>query len=405
MTLFEEGKLDEAREAVEAAILLMPDYYLVYYQLGNILERIGDTEKALEAVKRSIELRPDFAQAILKAGLLYEVLDLRDEALKMYRLVLEKGREGDREGEIARLRLRGLRQWQGSFGISQHYNTNITLGRIAQGSPSTGYSLNLRFLPVQSNRYRLTASMGSSRSIQYLSQFVSDGLSFSLVGGISPSESASVAGSYSFASTFVEGEKRSENTNASLSLSLIPPEGTPSSLSLSMGMGRPRSETSSASEMNQYNIGVSAVQRVGARNSMTMGYSFAIQTNLYPEGSNYASRTQGVSLGYSRNLGPWGQISTSIGFQDIRYINPDSTTLFRRYRRNQAGSVSLSLASKLSDRVSMTLSSGYNENRTNLPRPTAEEAQTLEEILTSPIPTVGGGYKSLSFGLSLSTSF
>lgn len=403
MEFLEKRDFNEAHKEAEASITLSPKYYLGYFQLGLVSEQEGDIDAALEAIRKSIDLRADFAPALLRAGLLYEDQELFEEAKEMYRRA-EKVGEGQREEDIAHLHLQSLRKWRGNFLVAHFYNTNISYGKTTKGTPSSSYGLGIRLLPIQSKRYKFSTDVNSSRSIFYTTQFVSDGFSFSVNAGATSKENRSVSTSYTYHMTFVEGKKQSENRNYSFSFS----PGTveiPTSLSLSFGIGRPRSRTNKASEMNQYNVGVSASQSLAIRNSIQMGYTFSTQQNLHPEGTNYANRSHRLSLNYTRNLGKWGTVSGGYTLSDILYSNPDSTSFFQQFRRNNSHNISGTFSSRLSDRLSSTFTINYVKSSTNLPRPTSEELLKLEEILTSPIPTVGGGYEQLTAGLSFNVTF
>lgn len=403
MEFLESGDLKAAHQEAEVIITLAPKYYLGYFQLGLVLEQEGDIEAAIEALRKSIDLRPDFAQALLRAGFLYEDQELFEEAKEMYRRA-EKAGEGQREGDIAHLRLQALRKWQGSLVVSHLYNTNISYGKKAKGAPSSAYALGIRFLPIQSKRYRFSTQVSSSRSIFYTTQFVSDGVSFSINAGATSAEKRSISTSYTYSMTLVEGKKQSENKNYSISFAARPEE-IPTSLSLTFGMGRPRSRTNKASEMNRYHVGVSASQRFGPRNSFEMGYAFSTQQNLHEAGNNYANRSHGISFNYTRTLGNWGSVSGDYDLSEIFYSNPDSTSFFQQFRKNESHTLGGTFRSRLSDRLSLTFTLKYVDSRTNLPRPTAEELLKLEEILTSPIPTVGGGYRQLTADLSFNFMF
>lgn len=68
--LFEEGDLEGARAAFLEAIDEQPDDPRAYYDLGLVLEDLGQPGRAEKAYRRALELRPDFDRAQTNLGLL-----------------------------------------------------------------------------------------------------------------------------------------------------------------------------------------------------------------------------------------------------------------------------------------------------------------------------------------------
>ena len=193
---------------------------------------------------------------------------------------------------------------------------------------------------------------------------------------------------------------------SSLSLNLnITPRTIPSSLSLGYRFSKNRTFPGRASDADRHTLSVNMEQNLGLKNSVTSGYSFSVNRNNNPLGNNYGNRSHTVSLGYNRIL-PFqmrGGLSYSIGF--VQYMNPDSTSLFNRFRENIDHNIGGRLSFPLSEKVSFSLNYTYTKNRTSLPRPSAELRQTLEEFLSEPIPVVSGGYERHAATMSLGVSF
>ena len=53
------GRLQEARDAYEEALALMPDRAELLLQAGNLLLRLGESEQAREYLERAVALRPE----------------------------------------------------------------------------------------------------------------------------------------------------------------------------------------------------------------------------------------------------------------------------------------------------------------------------------------------------------
>ena len=67
--LSELGRYEEALEAYDRAIELQPDYALIWWYKGVVLNELGRYEEALESYDRIIELKPDFGTALYNKGL------------------------------------------------------------------------------------------------------------------------------------------------------------------------------------------------------------------------------------------------------------------------------------------------------------------------------------------------
>jgi len=79
-----EGALD----AYNTAIKYNPDYAGAYYNLGNVSARLGHHEAALDAYHKAINLKPSFADAEVALGVVLEDLGRDDEALAHYQAAL-----------------------------------------------------------------------------------------------------------------------------------------------------------------------------------------------------------------------------------------------------------------------------------------------------------------------------
>jgi protein O-mannosyl-transferase len=57
------GRYADARENIEAALELVPDYAEAHYEYGRWMEKHGQLDEAAERYRRALTLRPDFPQA------------------------------------------------------------------------------------------------------------------------------------------------------------------------------------------------------------------------------------------------------------------------------------------------------------------------------------------------------
>ncbi len=84
VSLFHEGRFDDAARQFEAAIALHPTSQM-HHQLGETLARLGQTDRAMEQFARAIALRPGNAEAHLELGLLQAQRGRSDAAIALFR--------------------------------------------------------------------------------------------------------------------------------------------------------------------------------------------------------------------------------------------------------------------------------------------------------------------------------
>ena len=135
-----------------------------------------------------------------------------------------------------------------------------------------------------------------------------------------------------------------------------------------------------------------------------MTYNFVSSMNLDKTGSNFAYRSNGMHTGYNRQITKDLSGSLGLNLTYYTYTNPDSTTLFQRFRRTLQYGLSGGFSTLLSEQVRLSLNYSYTSSTTNI-KVSALEIQKLEDILASPIPVVGGDFKSHSVSINYSVSF
>ena len=62
--LLDQGRPQEALDALRAALKLKPDYPEAYLNMGNALRELGSLAEAIDAYRRAIALRPTYAEAL-----------------------------------------------------------------------------------------------------------------------------------------------------------------------------------------------------------------------------------------------------------------------------------------------------------------------------------------------------
>jgi tetratricopeptide (TPR) repeat protein len=66
-----QGKIDEAIDYLQKAIVVSPNDAQLYDVLGLVYETTQQTDKAIENIKKALEINPDYAEALSHLGRLY----------------------------------------------------------------------------------------------------------------------------------------------------------------------------------------------------------------------------------------------------------------------------------------------------------------------------------------------
>jgi predicted TPR repeat methyltransferase len=89
VVLKNQRKLSEAESVLRHAVELHPNRPYVHFNFGNVLEHLGDREAATKEFRRAIQLKPDLRDAYDALGRSLARQKRRDEALCVYRELLE----------------------------------------------------------------------------------------------------------------------------------------------------------------------------------------------------------------------------------------------------------------------------------------------------------------------------
>ena len=71
LTLFDEGKIEEAIYHYTEALLITPDYFEAYGNRGNAYAKIGQYQQAIDDYTKAIHLKPDRAEGYCTRGTVY----------------------------------------------------------------------------------------------------------------------------------------------------------------------------------------------------------------------------------------------------------------------------------------------------------------------------------------------
>ena len=100
LLLRDDGKYDEAARSMEQAIALRPDYWLNHHQLGLIFFRAGRYHEAIPAFKRVTELRPDYAGGYQALGTVHHYAGNIDQAIGHYGHAVRIGPSAEALGNL-----------------------------------------------------------------------------------------------------------------------------------------------------------------------------------------------------------------------------------------------------------------------------------------------------------------
>ena len=85
-----EGRISEATEQYEEALILKPDYVEAHNNMGNVLLRTGRMTKAMDQYEQALRINPDYARAhnnlgalLLQTNRLPEAMEQFEQALKL----------------------------------------------------------------------------------------------------------------------------------------------------------------------------------------------------------------------------------------------------------------------------------------------------------------------------------
>lgn len=406
LRLMEAKDWDGARKQIENMLKVYPNNYIGYFYMGIILDNSGIKDEAIASFKKAIEINPKFLQTYLRLGELYLGEYEFEEARRVFQQVETIGKDSP-EAEIASERLKLLKAWWVSLDMNHGYSSNIAFRSKAIASATSTYGLGLSYSLIREKTWNSSLSWNGRESVYYDSQLVSNGYSLSLSASHSFPGDYNLTGSSTLSKSYFDGKHTYSSTSYSMAASTSPRTiPTSASLSYNYTRGIPVARENSS---ETHGISISISQKLSVKDSVSGSYGFSVYKNLHPIGSNYASRTNSLSLSYSRPI--FSALSFNLGYSIsfVDYSNPDSTTLFQRYRKNTNKTVSGGLNLSFSEDVSISFNYNfaYAISKTNLSPLTAEEQQELNDILSYPIPTVGGGggYYQHTAGVTLRTTF
>ncbi len=88
-----DGRLDEARQALERALRLVPGYSGAQENLGIVFSRLGDTERAVALLESALKINPNLTAVAIDLARIYEQMGRTDRAFEVYEHLLESDPE------------------------------------------------------------------------------------------------------------------------------------------------------------------------------------------------------------------------------------------------------------------------------------------------------------------------
>ncbi|MBI5756478.1 MAG: tetratricopeptide repeat protein [Nitrospirae bacterium] len=400
--LYDKGKFEESLKETDILSVLNPSNHVTYLFRGMDYIGLKKPLEAIDAFKKALELQPKSTQTRFQLARVYMDEGRFEEAKEQYELIVQVGK-GTREGDLSAVELRRLRDISYSVSYNQTMDNNISKGT----KPVTGYSSSLNagfsYILIRNKQMRFSAGGTGSQSVYYQSQGLGNSLAGSLSGQYRVWEEWVIGGSLNKSYGFFNKVTTSTTNNASISASMVG-RGIPSRLNLQYSFTGARSFRTKISDTNRHSMSVTGSQQLSPRDSMSLSYSFSSSMNLDPMASNFAYRSNGMSINYSRQITK--DLSGNLGANGTYYVysNPDSVTLFQRFRKTVQYGLSGGLSYPLSDQVNCGLSYSYVTSSTNI-HVSSKELQDLTDILASPIPIVGGDYNNSTLSIYYSVAF
>ena len=87
-TLYQLGRMEEARGQFAVAVECEPKNALAAFNLGCVLQQLGDLQEAIENLTHAVELAPSLADAHLNLALAYEKCDEKPQVVRHLSLYL-----------------------------------------------------------------------------------------------------------------------------------------------------------------------------------------------------------------------------------------------------------------------------------------------------------------------------
>lgn len=385
---FNDGKSGLAMQHFEEVAAASPDNFLANFYLAILYaeaERYDDAARAYEEVVR---VQPNHIGAHVNLGVMYEQLNREEDAVVQYRDAIRLAPPGDaRNGATARLV--ALEKRIHGFSYALNYSTSYSTNNNLTASNPTGefrsdLSGNINYRHKLENRpIYLGFIFSPTYTMYHRTQFDLINLSYSPYATYAWRD-------YDFSATLTHSEMESlateiaVNTSDSISvdasrnfrmISLLPWLGTQDdrgrvSSSARVTFSGRRFESASSPIFSSLNRSVNATltQTLGDGWRGLLGYTFINNNNLERFiGTDFAYISHGITFQLVKTVGPGLVANGTYSYSTYDYKNPDSATLFTRYRRNTSHNISAGLNYYPNNALRLFTNLSYQINESNLP--------------------------------------
>ena len=448
----DQGEYDQAKTALDRAIQISPRSPKPVMELGLLFERQKRSDDAVSAYRRAAELAPDsplprsslgtllqqkddhpgaiaeFEKAVQNSGgtstplvhfrlaFSYNLNGQLALALTQYEktLALLAGRT---EKEAVDLRntvservatlQRSLRPYTISFTVTPwSYDSNLNSSETNPlGEVSTAVGGGITYRLIDTTTVQVTGGVNHSQNYYLVrSQTMNTSTAASLSTRYQVSPLVDLGGGYSW--SYGHGSTGPQSLGQSLSGSVTKRGQLPSSMTLGLSYGLSEGLGGRTIKTSRIGYSLSLSQTLNTQGSMSLSYSASGNDS---NRADQASRSQSVSLSYSRAL--WNVLSASwsYGVGSVDYINPFTVAEVRGGRRveslvsRKGGSKNYGMALSYVFRGDLTVSAniGYATNESNV---SFDREEDLSELLTNQVQA-GGNFQKRTVSISASKSF
>lgn len=385
---FANGDSETAQAGFEGIVARNPDNFIAHFYLAIIY---GEQERFREAAaqyEEVLRIAPNHAAARLSLGIVYEQINRDEDAVNQYRTAVRTA-PTDSLRDTAQQRLDTLLKRINGFTYALNYSTSYSSNNNLTASN-----------PFNEFRSDLSMSVNYRRKIQdralYWGFIFSPTYTmyhrtrFDLINYSYTPYLSFTWGDVDFSATFTHSEMEALGTQTAINQSdsisgdisrdfrmpsLLPWLGNsgkaktvPSNWRLTGSARRFESATSAIFSSFNRSVSASLTQTLGEGWRWSGGYTFINNSNLERLiGTDFAYMSHGISFQLSKVLGSGLVGTASYSYSVFDYKNPDSATLFTRYRKNTSHNMSAGLNYFPNERLRVFTNVSYQINESNLP--------------------------------------
>jgi len=417
--LFSDGQLGDSEREFKGIIADQPDNITPYFYLGSIYSREESFLKAVDSYESIVRISPGNVGARLNLAGTLERLNQEEDAISEYRKILQEN-PGEQLANDVKARLfateKKIKGVTASMGYSLTYDDSAVADDTITSAGAeirSDMSFNLAYQYKMQNGLRLRFSSSPTYSAYHEGQFDFLNVSNSLSATMTPGGYTIVGGLTKRSSQGLLTERRSSSTDLIFAevmtrvkfrkiYDLFSEEGIMTSFTLSFSQTNFDSRTNSTFSSESYRLGFDINQRFDDRSTITLGYSYRLNDNVEPAGSDYAYQNHGLRLSFNRQLPGAISVNMSYVYSLQNYDNLDSFTEFRAYRRQNSHNLSTGLNYWLSRKVRFYANYTFVKTISNLGiRTSITRAEFNAGFRTQSTSLLGSESNSITVGINI----